>query len=324
MSQISVPDCAMYAFAVSHDGAGQQLETGAALVSGSGKSYCWVHVDLDLPGATDWIVSTTDTMVAEALTQQDTRPRFTAHNNGILLNLRGVNLNAGSDPEDMVSIRLWVTSTLIISVRYRRLSAIVAIREDIERGSGPQTVGRFIARLAHGMTDRMAPIVDGISDSVDGLEETSLNTTTGIRSELVEVRRQTIGLRRYIGPQRDALSRLGHDETGILDGRDKTELREVIDQVTRLVEELDAVRERCSVLNDQIADQRAEDMNRNMMILSVVAAIFLPLGFITGLLGINVGGIPGTDNPFAFLIVCGVITAIGIGITLLFKRLKWL
>ena len=58
-------------------------------------------------------------------------------------------------------------------------------------------------------------------------------------------------------------------------------------------------------------DRRAETMNRQMLILSVVAAIFLPLGLITGLLGINVGGIPGADNPWAFAIVCVLLVVLG-------------
>lgn len=324
MSEIRVPNCAMYALAVQRDGSAKKLKTGDPITPTASVAYHWVHIDLDLEGARDWIVKSIDNVVAEALTPEDTRPRYSQHGDGVLLSFRGVNLNAGSDPEDMISIRLWVTKELIVTVRYRRLAAVVAIREALERGAGPSTVGRFLSRLADGMTDRMAPIVDGISEEVDDLEERSLESASGLRDRLTELRRKTIVLRRYIGPQRDALARLGSDETGIMEARDKANLREVIDQVTRLVEEMDAVRERCGVLSDQIADQRAEEMNRNMMVLSVVAAIFLPLGFITGLLGINVGGIPGTESPYAFFIVCLIMSMIGGGITLLFRRLKWL
>jgi len=55
----------------------------------------------------------------------------------------------------------------------------------------------------------------------------------------------------------------------------------------------------------------------------VVAAIFLPLGFLTGLLGINVGGIPGADNTGAFFIFCGILTLIVLMQVVIFKRFKW-
>lgn len=60
-----------------------------------------------------------------------------------------------------------------------------------------------------------------------------------------------------------------------------------------------------------------------MYILSVIAAIFLPLGFLTGLLGINVGGIPGADNPYAFWIFIAMLTTLTTGQIALFKALKW-
>ena len=65
-------------------------------------------------------------------------------------------------------------------------------------------------------------------------------------------------------------------------------------------------------------------MNKTMYLLSIVAAIFLPLGLLTGLLGINVGGIPGTENPYAFLVVCGTLVIIAIIQALLFRRMRWM
>ena len=65
-------------------------------------------------------------------------------------------------------------------------------------------------------------------------------------------------------------------------------------------------------------------MNRNMLLLSVITAIFLPIGALTGLLGINVGGMPGADSPVAFWIVVGLILLISIGLLWIFRRLKWI
>ena len=58
--------------------------------------------------------------------------------------------------------------------------------------------------------------------------------------------------------------------------------------------------------------------------LTVVAGIFLPLGFLTGLLGINVGGMPGVDDPRAFWEVVFLCAAVLAGLLILFRRLRWL
>tara|TARA_R110000744_G_scaffold230748_2_gene348938 strand:- start:120 stop:506 length:387 start_codon:yes stop_codon:yes gene_type:complete len=121
-------------------------------------------------------------------------------------------------------------------------------------------------------------------------------------------------------PQRDALTTLEIEDLEWLTQRDRSRIREAAERVTRLAEELDAIRDRAQVVHDQIMDNRAEAMNRSMLVLSVVAVIFLPLGFLTGLLGINVGGIPGANDPWAFLVVCGLLLLVAVLQIWLFKR----
>ena len=118
--------------------------------------------------------------------------------------------------------------------------------------------------------------------------------------------------------------RLDADNVDFLDRDNRISIRESVERITRMVEELDAIRERAGIISDQLADRRAEEMNRNMMILSIVAAIFLPLGFLTGLLGINVGGIPLANSALGFPLVCALSVAIGGGLILYFRSLKWL
>ena len=67
-----------------------------------------------------------------------------------------------------------------------------------------------------------------------------------------------------------------------------------------MIEDLDSVRERAIVLSEQLTDLRSEIIGQRSLVLSVVACIFLPLTVLTGLLGMNVGGIPYHDSPYAF------------------------
>ncbi|MEM9989764.1 MAG: zinc transporter ZntB, partial [Pseudomonadota bacterium] len=287
-------------------------------------SYRWVHLDLAEEGVRAWIETNVDKTVSQSLTLEDTRPRCTDHCDGLLLNLRGVNLNPDSDPEDMVAIRMWIEKGMIVSVRLRRLMAIVAIRDEMENGQGPKNVGAFITKLSAALTERMDPVISGLADKIDELEEVMLDAPHGIRTDLADTRRKTIMLRRYIGPQRDALNRLGSETHDLLDLAQKTAVREVVDRITRMVEEMDTVRERSAILYDQISDQRAEEMNRNMLILSVVAAIFLPLGFLTGLLGVNIGGIPGSSYEGSFVIFCVALIIMTFALVWWFKKKKWI
>ena len=101
-------------------------------------------------------------------------------------------------------------------------------------------------------------------------------------------------------------------------------MTEAHDNITRFVEELDSVRERSQVISDEVTNILTERLNKNMYALSVVAAIFLPLGFLTGLLGINIGDSPGAENPQAFLAFCGILALVVSLQIVIFRKMRWL
>ena len=75
---------------------------------------------------------------------------------------------------------------------------------------------------------------------------------------------------------------------------------------------------------EELVNRLSEQMNARMYVLSIVAAVFLPLGFLTGLLGINVGGIPGTEYKWGFVLVCVLIGVLAALQLWFFKRKKWM
>lgn len=289
----------------------------------SSASFEWEHVFRGSDEALSRLQQANlDRFVVDALTADETRPRCTVHGDGAIIILRGVNLNPGAEPEDMISVRLWIEEKRVIGVWVRPLQAISDLVEAIGNNRAPVSPGDFVARLAYRLADRAEPVVAALNERIDDLEEAELDFDTDItRRRLADIRRSSISLRRYMFPQRDALTTLEIEDLVWLTDRDRSRIREAADRVTRLGEELDAIRDRAQVVRDQIADQRAETMNRRMLVLSVVAAIFLPLGLLTGLLGINVGGIPGASNPWAFSIVVGVLLIIGAGQFWIFRRM---
>lgn len=289
--------------------------------------FIWLHLNLMNEETRTWLRSQGDVSfaAASALLADDTRPRVTNFDHGLVVNLRGVNLNEGAEPEDMVSIRIWLSAKMLITTRRRRLKAAQDVRDAINNGANIGNTGVLVARLSTRLTDRAEPYVQEIEDEIDALEDEILEGPAhAARSRLSGMRQAAVQFRRFVAPQRDALTRLASDESGLFDQHARIELRETADRVTRMVEAIDAARERAMVLQDQLTDQRAEEMNRNMMILSVVAAIFLPLGFLTGLFGINVGGMPGVDDSSAFWFVALACVAVGGALLALFKAMDWL
>lgn len=310
------------------DGSGHVAEAEAALegTAPGAAGFVWVNVDFSTAAGLAWLDGAgLDPIAREALTAEETRPRCTIHGEMVLINLRGVNLNPGAEPEDMVSLRLCVMPGLVVSSHRRPLSALSDVMEGLRNGHGPLTPGDLMARIALRLADRAEPVVARLNERLDDLEDqVTTEVPPELRSELADIRRVSSVLRRFMFPQRDALSTLEIEDLDWLGQRDRSRVREATERVTRLAEELEAIRDRAQVVRDQIVDVRAEAMNRQMLVLSVVAAIFLPLGLVTGLLGINVGGIPGEGVSWAFWAVCGLLVAICVFQIWLFRRLKLL
>jgi zinc transporter len=288
--------------------------------------FSWVHLNLEGEKTRGWLSgkSGLPEIVIEALTYDEVRPRCTPLGEGLLVNLRGVNLNPGADPEDMVAVRIYIDAQRAITVRRRRMMAVNDIRDRLAAGTGPLDADDFLVELATRLVERMGPVIADLDDEIDALEDKAIGDAhADLRAQLWDLRRVAIELRRYIAPQRDAMTRLTTERVSWIDAQAGQRLREVADRITRYVEDLDAARERAAIIQDELTTRLAEAMNRNMYMLSIIAAIFLPLSLLTGLLGINVGGIPGVEWEWAFWSVTLGILAIGIAGYVLLRRLRW-
>lgn len=279
-------------------------DLGVEITDESEASFEWFHLRSDDPDTIKWMrAQGLDTRVIEALTAVETRPRMQSLAGGVLVNLRGVNTNPESDPEDMISLRLWFNNELIISTRRksRKLLSIEDIRENIADGQGPASTGEFVVMLTKFLGNRIADIVDKIDDDLTRFE-TDLNDDNirKIQHELSNTRKQVVAIRRYLAPQREALIELSRSRK-ILSEEENYSLQYQTDRIVHYVEDLDLGRERALVLQSELQNRIAEQQNSRIYLLSIVTAIFLPLSFLTGVFGMNVGGLPGLENSQAFI-----------------------
>ncbi len=313
------------AFSVSHDGVSQSISLPSDLQApAKTDGYIWLHFDVGDPAFEPWLVRNLPITVAKALVQSETRPRCDRMENGLLLNLRGVNMNPGANADDMVSVRLWITEGLIISARVRKVWAVDAIRQEMEAGTAPTTVTAFLAELAYGLTKRIEKVSVALFEETDTLEEHTLSPSNDLATDLAALRQSIIKMRRFVRPQSEALAELAGGQVWPIDPDCAGLLRETANRTVRTMEELDATSDRLLAIQDHLDVLHTSALGRNSYVLSIVAAIFLPLGFLTGLFGINVGGMPGVDSAFGFWAVSIGSILIGFVLFFVFRYLKWL
>lgn len=288
----------------------------------------WVHIDVTHPEARLWaddMFGQIDPHTKDALFADTSRPRADKVIGGVLVVLRGVNLNPGAEPDDMVSLRLWVSDQIIVSTQLRQLKSVTLMQDALMSGNGPSTIPDLLAGLIDALGGRIESTVQKIDEAVDDMEEALIvEADPSFRRAITELRRQTIHFRRHIAPQRDAIHQLRSINLTWINETMRRRLSESLDNLTRVVEELDAIRERTQVMKDELASELSERLNRNLYTLSIISAVFLPLGFLTGLMGINLGGMPGAEFEPAFWLFSGFLLLVAIGVVIVLRRFRWL
>ncbi|MDA8747952.1 zinc transporter ZntB [Litoreibacter sp.] len=287
-------------------------------------TYRWLHFDANDPALPAWLGDNVPELPRATLLQTETRPRCDIYHDGLILNLRGVNMNEGQDAYDMVSLRMWITDGLIVSVRFRKIFAVDDLRKEFEAGNGPKDIGAFLVQLTHSLTNRIETTVLRGNDRADNVEEAVFEHGATADADIGPARREVISLRRYMSPQKDALQKLTNIDVPFLDEAAKLHLRETANRTIVAVESLHSVHERLIAAQDHLDTAHANRLGRNGYVLSIVAAIFLPLGFLTGLFGMNVAGLPGTEWPMAFAALCIAMIVVAAVLLIVFKIKDWL
>ena len=315
----------LWAYDIGADGTITTVDKAAITSPVAPNSYRWVHLQSDESDAEQLL----DTLalpssVADSLMALQTRPRVLPIKEGALIFLRGINANPGADPDDMVSLRLWLTPTLMVTARRqnRRLMSVQDTREMIESGEAPATTAELLVTLLTRIADRIHDKIEDIDEQLAQYETAdALNKQD--RQQLAMLRRQTAIIRRHLAPQRDALDTLIRLPNLINDSL-IFELRDQADRMTRYVEDLDLARERSLVLQDELRNQIADQQGIRMYVLSMITAIFLPLSFLTGVFGMNVAGLPGTEAPDAFTTLMMAMGGIAVVMLIAMLWKRWL
>lgn len=287
----------------------------------------WVHIDFADPQAADWAweQSGLDPVVVGPMLDMESRPRALQHGNGMLLMLRGVNLNPGARLEDMISVRIWLEPGRVITAARRKLRSVSEVRQAIDESTGPESPALLVLELIDRLNHYIAEATEQIEQNIDAAEEEVHQGGGAARnSAFNRLRRQTAQIRRYLMPQREALDRLTRLSDTPFSAAEMIELREQLNRLILCLEDLDLVRERALVAQEELLNVLAHEQNSRMLLLSIVAAIFLPLSFLTGLFGMNVAGLPGLDYPGSFLIIAVMMLAVAAIILAIFRARKWL
>jgi zinc transporter len=283
----------------------------------------WLHCNRASEDFEQWLVNEgIEETIVESLLAFDTRPRFQLiGNESFFLILRGVNLNPGKEPDDMITLRILYTPSRVITCSGQQSKAIDSVIKNLENKKGADTLELLIIAILNQVNAKIETVLDPIEHFIDQQDEDTFNKDD--MNDISSMHKKLLKLNRFLKPQIHALLAMNKNQVERFESH-TVNLANQLDTLQRIVDTIDFYIAQIDVINSRINQLTSEITNRNTYLLSIISGIFLPLGFLTGLFGINIGGMPGVENSQAFYWFCGLLMGLGIAEVLLLKRFKFL
>ncbi len=234
---------------------------------------------------------------------------------------------------NLEQISLYYQKGLLITFQEMPEDVFGMIRKRLENQSGRlRTRGSdyLLYALIDAIVDSYFPLFDDVSDDMDELEDLVLkDPNEALLKQVHSTKRELLTLKRVIAPQRDAVNSAIRDHASFFNKETVVYLRDCSDHLIRLHDILESLRERSGALIDMYMNVVSHRMNEIMKLLTLVATIFMPLGFLAGIYGMNFDqaspyNLPELSYRYGYPILIGVMLTIGLGLLGYFYRKGWL
>jgi magnesium transporter len=207
----------------------------------------------------------------------------------------------------------------------RSIEQISAVceRNSMALGEG---VAALMHRIVDAIVDNYRPEIEELSERLDELEERVFdNSAANLAKDILNFKKDVASLRRVVQPQRDVVGRLARREFPQIDEQIAYRFRDVHDHLVRIADESMFFQDRITSLLDANLAIVSNQLNSIMKILTVIATVFMPLTFITGLYGMNVD-LPhfGLGGERMFWVLMGLMLGIVAVMLYYFRKRGWI
>ena len=268
-------------------------------------------------------------LALEDVVNLDQRPKVETYADHLFLILNLFEPQGGADREQ---IAIFATASMVITFRERPGPWFDLVRARIEADRGRiRRAGTdyLVYALVDAVVDHYFPVVEGLGDRLDALEDAVHEGKSGLLEPLGAVRHRLRQLRLTLWPTRDALASLMRQDVPLIRAETQPYLRDAYDHTLRLADMVETHRDSAANLFEAHLALSGQKLNEIMKVLTVLSTIFLPLSFIASLYGMNFDrespwNMPELGwrlgYPFALLLMGGI----ALGLLLAFRRRGWL
>jgi magnesium transporter len=260
------------------------------------------------------------------------RAKLVTGNGYFYLVMHGMTYTAGSGETDAPKLDIVFGSQFLLTIHRESLPSVTALRAGVKSEKQEENLlGRGIAILLYEVLDTLVdayyPVLDTLDDEIDALENQAIAAANdAVQAHMFRVKRAVTLLRRVMNPQIEVVNALITRTGDMIPTEIEPYFSDVHDHLIRCFEILDSYRDLMSSLLDVYLTTVSNRLNQVMKQMTIIATIFMPITFITGVFGMNFGHSPQVEHDFGglfwvALLVMAAITGIQIWI---FRRRGWL
>lgn len=289
----------------------------------------WLHLNLSNARIQRWIKQTPHLPgpLKEAILDEVSRSRMETvdeFGDGLMIVMNDFRIGLGKTDENEETGTLWaiLTPRLMLSLRAHPLLTTDTLRQLLRhRRVQPSSTVSLYHEIIEERANHLRRKVDELSQEIDELEEALLTGGTLPEHEMLgRLRISCSRLRRHYAPELTALRRLIRRRPVWFSDDDTDKLREQIEFLAYLVDDVHNLHERAKVLQDELSAHVAEFNAKNLQVLSVMTVIFLPMTLVTGIMGMNMADLPGLDHSFWMIMAIMLGTGLTVYLALKAKR----
>ncbi len=267
-------------------------------------------------------------LVLEDILDVEQRPKIEDYEDYLYIALKTINLTSEAEAIESEQVSLILGPHYIISLHEGDGDLFAPIRERLIRGKGRiRKMGADY--LAYAIIDLIVDnyfvALETFSDKVEFLEdEVVIRPTPQTLREVHRFKNDMIMLRKSLWPLREVIARLERRESPLISDSLIMYFKDVYDHTIIAIEEVETYRDILSGMLDIYLSSISNRLNQIMKVLTIIATIFMPLTFITGLYGMNFQNMPGLRWQYGYWGAVGIMVLITASMLLYFRKKRWI
>jgi magnesium transporter len=267
-------------------------------------------------------------LVLEDILNTHQRPKFEEYDDYLYVVLKSLVKDPDAFAINYEQISLLVIKNFIFIFREKTDDLFLPIRQRLKNSKGHiRNLGsdHLMYTILDTIVDQNFVLIDALDESVTMLEDELFSEPTHeTLNALQKLKRETISIRRNISPIRELLAGLLRSESPLIKESTHIYLRDVSDHTIRALESIETYRDIFSSLVEIYISSVSNKMNEAMKVLTIFAAIFIPLTFLAGIYGMNFEYMPELKWKWGYPTIWSLFIAIPVVLLVYFKKKKWL